>query len=158
MVDADKKTITRFQGILFKALKATIKSVLLYGVYFVLSMFLSPISEFVPNVLQAVEAFVAVYICLIIVGEFVSGTVFKYFFDAAKALFVILFLTFSLKGGVIAVTFQDLSLMVDIRLFLMIAILLSLLGFAKSVLQAISFLNQKAEHSSRLTSFKPRNH
>jgi len=38
--------------------------------------------------------------------------------------------------------------MVDIRLFLMVAILLSLLGFAKSVLQAINFLNEKAQMES----------
>jgi hypothetical protein len=31
-------------------------------------------------------------------------------------------------------------------LFLVVAMLLSLLGFAKSVLQTINFLNEKAEH------------
>jgi len=131
-----------------KILKATIKAALLYGVYFVLSMFLAPISDVVPGFQQMVETFVTVYLFLMILGEITSGTVFQHFFGAAKALFVILYLIFSLNGGVITLYFQGAQLMVDIRLFLMVAILLSLLGFAKSVLQAISFLNEKAQMES----------
>jgi len=131
-----------------KILKATIKAALLYGVYFVLSMFLAPISDVVPGFQQMVETFVTVYLFLMILGEITSGTVFQHFFGAAKALFVILYLIFSLNGGVITLYFQGAQLMVDIRLFLMVAILLSLLGFAKSVLQAINFLNEKAQMES----------
>jgi hypothetical protein len=36
--------------------------------------------------------------------------------------------------------------MVDLRLFLAIAVLLSLLGLAKSVLQAINYMSEKAEY------------
>ncbi|RLI13931.1 hypothetical protein DRO41_06570 [Candidatus Bathyarchaeota archaeon] len=147
----DEKSIgfkERLRRITLKILKATIKAALLYGVYFVLSMFLAPISDVVPGFQQMVETFVTVYLFLIILGEITSGTVFQHFFGAAKALFVILYLIFSLNGGVITLYFQGAQLMVDIRLFLMVAILLSLLGFAKSVLQAISFLNEKAQMES----------
>ena len=147
----DEKSIgfkERLRRITLKILKATIKAALLYGVYFVLSMFLAPISDVVPGFQQMVETFVTVYLFLMILGEITSGTVFQHFFGAAKALFVILYLIFSLNGGVITLYFQGAQLMVDIRLFLMVAILLSLLGFAKSVLQAISFLNEKAQMKS----------
>ncbi|HDN05691.1 hypothetical protein DRO45_01090 [Candidatus Bathyarchaeota archaeon] len=147
----DEKSIgfkERLRRITLKILKATIKAALLYGVYFVLSMFLAPISDVVPGFQQMVETFVTVYLFLMILGEITSGTVFQHFFGAAKALFVILYLIFSLNGGVITLYFQGAQLMVDIRLFLMVAILLSLLGFAKSVLQAISFLNEKAQMES----------
>jgi ABC-type proline/glycine betaine transport system permease subunit len=43
-------------------------------------------------------------------------------------------------------TYEGVSLMVDLRLFIIIAMLLGLLGLGKSVLQAINFLSQKAEH------------
>ena len=108
-------------------------------------MFLASISEIVPGFQQMVETFVMVYILLIIIGELTSGTIFQYFFNVAKALFVIGYLIFSLKGGIFGLTFQNVSLMVDLRLFLVIAMLLSLLGLAKSVFQAINYMSEKAE-------------
>jgi hypothetical protein len=133
------------QKLTFKILKATIKGVLFYAAYFVLWMFISPISELVPGFQQMVEVFVIVYVFLIIVGELTSGTIFQYFFNASKALFAICYLILSLKGGIFGVTFQNVNLTVDLRLFLIIAISLGLLGFAKSVLQAINYMNKKAE-------------
>jgi len=138
-----KKRLQKFTG---KALKATIKGVLFYGIYFVLSMFLAPISEMVPGFQQTIEIFVMVYIVLMVIGELTGGTIFQYFFNAAKALFVILYLIFSLKGGIVGMTIQNVNLIADLRLFLAVAMLLGLLGFAKSVFQAINFLNEKAEH------------
>lgn len=138
----------RLREITFKALKATLKGVLFYGIYFVLWMFLSPISEFVPGLQQSVETFVTVYVSLMIVGELASGTIFEHFFNAAKALFVILYLILSLKDGIIDLTFQNISFVVDLRLFLGIAMLLSLLGLAKSMLQAINFLSGRAEYTN----------
>jgi len=146
MVEEKKDSKTRLQKITIKALKATIKGVIFYGIYFVLSMFLAPISEVVPGFQQTIEIFVIVYIFLMIIGELTSGTIFQHFFNTAKALFVILYLIFSLEGGIMSMTFQNVNLVVDLRLFLMIAILLSLLGVAKSVLKAVNFLNGKAEH------------
>ena len=147
MVDSNKDFKKRVQKITFKALKATLKGVVFYAIYFVLSMFLTSVSEIVPGFQQMIETFVMVYIFLIIVGELASGTVFQHFFNAAKALFVILYLIFSLKSGIMGITFQNVNLIVDLRLFLIIAMLLSLLGFAKSILQTINFLNEKTLNS-----------
>jgi len=147
MADSNKDFKKHLQKITFKASKATLKGVVFYAIYFVLSMFLTSISETVPGFRQMVETFVMVYIFLIIVEELTSGTVFQHFFNAAKALFVILYLIFSLKSGIMGITFQNVNLIVDLRLFLIIAMLLSLLGFAKSILQTINFLNEKTDHS-----------
>ncbi|MGQ9507741.1 MAG: hypothetical protein ACUVTB_07820 [Candidatus Bathycorpusculaceae bacterium] len=136
---------TKLRQITFKALKATVKGVLFYSVYFILSIFLAPVSELIPGFQQMVETFVIVYIVLMIVGELVTGTIFKYFFDAAKALFVICYLILSLKGGIFSMAYQNLSLIVDLRPVIAIVTLLSLLGFAKSILQAINFMSEKAE-------------
>ena len=147
MADANNDFKKRVRNFTFKALKATVKGILFYGIYFVLWMFLAPISEMVPGFQQMIETFVMVYIVLIIVGELTSGTIFQYFFNVAKALFVIGYLIFSLKGGIFGLTFQNVSLMVDLRVFLAIAMLLSLLGLAKSVLQAINYMSEKAEYT-----------
>jgi len=147
MADTGNNFKKKIRNFTFKALKATVKGILFYAIYFVLWMFLAPISDMVPGFQQMIETFVMVYILLMIVGELASGTIFQYFFNVAKALFVIGYLIFSLKGGIFGLTFQNVSLMVDLRLFLAIAMLLSLLGLAKSVLQAINYMNEKAEYT-----------
>jgi len=140
-----RRTIRNFTC---KALKATAKAIILYVAYFLMwTMFLAPASELIPGLQQMIETFVMVYIILIIIGELTSGTIFQYFFSVAKALFVIGYLIFSLNGGILGLTFQNVSLMVDLRLFLAIATLLSLLGLAKSVLQAINYMSEKAEYT-----------
>jgi uncharacterized ion transporter superfamily protein YfcC len=146
MIEENKDLNKRLQKFTRKALKATIKSVLFYGIYFVLSMLLAPVSEIVPGFQQMIEVFVMVYIFLMIIGELTAGTIVHHFFNGAKALFVILYLIFALNDGIVGITVQNINLIVDLRLFLVVAMLLSLLGFAKSVLQTINFLNEKAEH------------
>ncbi|MGQ9506909.1 MAG: hypothetical protein ACUVTB_03490 [Candidatus Bathycorpusculaceae bacterium] len=136
---------TKLRQVTFKALKATVKGILFYATYILLWMFLSPLSEMIPGFQQMIETFVIVYIILMIVGDLTSGTIFKHFFDAAKALFIICYLILSLKGGLFGVSYQNLKLIVDLRPIIAIITLLSLLGFAKSILQAIKFLNERAE-------------
>lgn len=147
MADTGNNFKKKIRNFTFKALKATVKGILFYAIYFVLWMFLAPISDMVPGFQQMIETFVMAYILLMIVGELASGTIFQYFFNVAKALFVIGYLIFSLNSGIFGLTFQNVSLMVDLRLFLAIAMLLSLLGLAKSVLQAINYMNEKAEYT-----------
>jgi hypothetical protein len=137
-----KKTL---RNIIFRALKATAKGVIFYVVYFVLWSFLAPATEIIPGLQGMVETFVAVYIVLMIIGDLTAGTIYQYFFSAAKTLFVIGYLILSLGGGIMGFTFENVNLMIDIRLFLAVAMVLSLLGFAKSVLQAINYQSEKAE-------------
>lgn len=137
----------RLRNMTFRILKATVKAVLFYGIYYVLWMFLAPIVGMIPGFQQMIETFVIVYLILMIVGDLTSGTVFQHFFNAAKALFVIGYLILSLKGGIFGMTLENVNLMIDLRLFLMIAMLLSLLGLAKSVLQAINYMHEKAEYA-----------
>jgi len=143
MADTKSNSKKRLRGFVLKVLKATVKGIIFYAIYFVAWMFLAPIAELIPGFQQMVETFVIVYITLMIIGELTSGTVFQHFFNAAKALFVIGYLILSLQGGIFGITVENVNLMVDLRLFLIIAMLLSLLGLAKSVLQAINYLNEK---------------
>ncbi|MBS7633365.1 hypothetical protein KEJ15_07115 [Candidatus Bathyarchaeota archaeon] len=128
-----------------KAVKAAAKGVVFYLVYLVAWMFIAPFSEVIPGFQEVIESFVMVYLVLIIVGEFASGSIFQYFFSAARILFVIGYMMYTLNGGVFGMTVENVSLMVDLRLFMLIAIVLSLLGLAKTMLQAISYMSEKAE-------------
>jgi len=133
---------------MFKVLKAAVKAIVFYMVYYVCWLFLAPIASMIPALQQSILIFVAVYITLIIVGELSAGTVYQHFFGVANALFVIAYLIFSLKSATLSITYQGVVLMVDLRLFLGIAMLLSLLGLGKSMLQAINFASKKAEQTS----------
>lgn len=135
---------------LFKALKATVKGILFYIMYFVLWSFISPITEFIPGLQQIVETFFIIYIVLMILGELTSGTIYQYFLNVAKALFVTLYLILELRGGVFSLAFNGLNFFVDLRAILAVVVLLSLLGVAKSIIQAVNFLVEKAEYGTKL--------
>jgi hypothetical protein len=147
MAETSKSGKKRFAEIMRRALKATIKGTIFYAVYLIISIFLTPVFDVIPDLQQIVVTFVAVYIFFIVIGEVLSGTIFQHLFNIAKALFVILYLIFSLEGGIVGTTFHEVKLTLDLRLFLMAATLLSLLGLAKSMFQAIDFLNERAESS-----------
>jgi hypothetical protein len=145
MDDKTSKPRSNLRNIVFKAAKATIKAVIVYVAYFLVWSFLSPLSEIIPGLQQMLETFIIVYIVLMILGDLTSGTIYQHFFSAAKTLFVIGYLIMSLNGGIFGVTFENISLMIDLRLFVIIAMILSLLGLAKSVIQAVNYMNNKAE-------------
>jgi hypothetical protein len=134
-----------FRKILFRASKATIKGSIFYGVYFVLSQYMAPIFTVVPSFQQTIESFVIAYTVLLIAGELTGGTVYQHFLNVAKALFVVGYLMLSMNSGVIELTLGSIRIAVDFRLILTSAVLLSLLGVAKAVLQAVDYMSLKAE-------------
>jgi hypothetical protein len=146
MVNSNNDNKRTYRNIVFKALKATAKGIIFYVIYLLIWSFLAPVSELIPGFQQMIEIFVMVYITLMIVGELASGTIYQYFFNVAKALFVIGYLIYSLGGGIFGMTFQNVNLMIDLRLFLAVATLLGLLGLAKSILQAVNYMSEKAEY------------
>ncbi|MEM1540601.1 MAG: hypothetical protein QXJ07_04380 [Candidatus Bathyarchaeia archaeon] len=133
------------KNLVFKAVKALVKSFVLYMSYLFVWSFLANFESYVPGLHQTVENFVVIYIFLGVFADLVSDTVFQYLFDVAKAFFVIGYLILALNGGIINLTYMEIALTVDLRLFMMAAVLLSLLGLAKSILQTINYANKKAE-------------
>jgi len=149
MVRNNEKPKKISRQIILRALKAVAKGIIVYLLYFIIwTIFLAPLAFLAPNLQEIIETFLAIYIVLMVIGEFTSGTIFQHFFEVARALFVIGYLLFSLKGGVISLTYQEISLTINLNLFLMFAILLSLLGLIKSVLQAINYLAEKTDNNS----------
>lgn len=135
----------KLRKIVSKSLKATIRGLILYIAYFVLMQFIAPVSEYIPGFQQMAEIFVTVYISLVIITELISDTIFQHFLNAAKNFFIIAYVVFLLKTGIFGLTVGNMSLTIDIRLFLVFAMLLGLLGLAKSMMQAIDYMNERAE-------------
>ena len=128
-----------------KIVKAAVKATVVCVVYFILVQFLEPILTIIPGLQQMIQTFVMVYVVLMIIGDLASGTFFQHVFNAAKSLFVMVYLVFFLNEGIFEYTFENVNLIVDLRLFLVVAMLLGLLGLAKSVLQAINYVSERAE-------------
>jgi hypothetical protein len=150
MVEEKKKSKNIVKDVSFRVVKATLKAILVYLLYFFLAPMLAPLLGLIPGIVESIEAFVAVYIVLMILGDLTERTVFQYFFSTARALFFMAYLLLSMDNGVISTTYENFSLTVNLTLFYTIAVTLSLLGFASSILQAINFMSQRAEETSGL--------
>lgn len=147
--DRDPTKFT-FRRLMINIIKAAVKGIIVYAIYYVVWSFMSPIAQIIPSLQQIIETFVIIYLALLVVGELTSGTVYHYFFSTGRALFVVGYLLMSLKTGVLSGTFENLTFFVDLRLLLTLAASLSLVGLARSVLQTISYLSQKAEYTAAL--------
>jgi hypothetical protein len=143
-----KETFDVKKGIrknIFRLLKTTVKVILAIIVYVLLSQVLAPASVFIPGLQDMIATFLLVYVALMVVSDLFSGTIFQHFFSGAKSLFVIAYLIFSLNSGLLDYTFGNVNLILDVRLFLIVAMLLELVGFAKSMMQAVNFVSEKVE-------------
>jgi hypothetical protein len=129
----------------FTIAKTAIKTAIVCIIYVILSKVLSPLSPLIPSLQEVLQTFVVVYVALMIVGNLTSGTILQHIFGAARCGFVMAYLIVSLNSGIFDYTFGTVSLMVDLRVFLVIVMMLEILGLAKSVILAIDFVSQKAE-------------
>jgi hypothetical protein len=150
MAEQQKKRKNIVKDVSFKVVKATVKAVLVYLLYFLLAPMLAPLVGLIPGFMESIEAFVAVYITLMILSDLTEKTVFQYFFNTARALFFMAYLLLSMGNGEFSTAYENFSLTVNLTLFYTIAATLSLLGFARTILQAINFMHEKAEASSNL--------
>jgi hypothetical protein len=145
MVAEENRISGRIRKNVPKIVKAAVKATMVCVVYFIVIQFLEPIFAMIPSLQPMIQTFVIVYVVLMIIGDLASGTLFQHVFNAAKALFAIIYLIFFLNAGIVEYTFGAVNLIVDLRLFLIVAMLLWLLGLAKAVLQAINYVSEKAE-------------
>ncbi len=150
MAEQQKKSKNLVKDISFRVAKATAKAVLVYLLYFLIASMLAPLFELIPGFMESIEVFVAVYIVLMILSDLTANTVFQYFFNTARALFFMAYLLLSMGNGVFSTSYENFSLTVNLTLFYTMAVLLSLLGVARTILQAINFMHEKAEVSSGL--------
>jgi hypothetical protein len=150
MAEQQKKNKNIVKDISFRVVKATVKAILVYLIYFLLAPMLEPLFGLIPGFMESIEVFVAVYIALMILSDLTAKTVFQYFFNTAQALFFVGYLLLSMGNGVFNVSYENFSLTVNLTLFYTVTVLLSLIGFARTILQAINFMHEKAEASSNL--------
>jgi hypothetical protein len=150
MAEQQTKSEELIKDISFRVAKAAVKAILVYLLYFLLAPMLGPFFDMVPGFMESLEVFVAFYIVLMILGDITAKTVFHLFFTIAQALFFMGYLLLSMGDGVFSTSYENFNLTVNLTMFYTIAVTLSLLGLARTILQAINFMHGKAETSSDL--------
>jgi len=137
-----------------RIVKASIKAVLYFVFLYILPKFLlSQMSELAPELFalygQYLNVFVGVVIFFVVASELTSGTIFQHAFNIGKAIILIIFFVLALNGGIVTFDLNlgemGINIWADLRIYLAMLITIDLLGLAKSILQAINFLSEKAE-------------
>jgi hypothetical protein len=127
-----------------RVLKALLKTVIIYFLFETLSAFLVPFEVF--QTYQAVSMlFVAVWIFFIFATELTRGTVFHHVFAIANSLVFLFYFTHVLSSSVFHIAVEQVMIMVDLRFFLGIFVLGSMVGFAKSMLDFLMWVNKREE-------------
>jgi hypothetical protein len=129
----------------FRIAETAIKIAVISIVYLLCSQILGQASVLIPGLQGMITTFMIVYVALMIVSDLTSGSIIQHFFNAARSLFVIAYFILSLNSGILNYTLGNMILVIDVRLFLMLFMLFGLLGLAKSIIQAICFVNEKLE-------------
>ena len=143
MVDENKNSTIK--EITYRVLKASLKTILIYVIYILVTPMLAPITEIVPDLMGSIEAFVIIFVALMFLSDLTEKTIFQYFFNAARQIYIIGYLLLSMGDGVMSLSYESLSLTINLTILYGIAVLLSLLGLARSILQAIEYMGKKAE-------------
>jgi len=137
-----------------KIVKAMIKGALWFVFLYVLpTLILSSLLSFLPEgahgILYGYEqllmVFAVITVFFVVASELTSGTIFQHMFNIGKTLILMVFIVLALEGGIISIDFQNINIVADLTVILILLLAIDLVGLAKSVLQAVNFLSEKAE-------------
>ncbi len=126
-------------------------------------MFLaSQVSDFAPDLFggyaQLLDVFAAIVIFFVVAVELTAGTIFQHGFNIGKAIFILIFFVVTLNRAVVDMTVNlegtSIGIWANLRIFFFMFIAIDLLALARSTIQAVDFLSQKAEQ--QLPTVKPR--
>jgi hypothetical protein len=132
-----------------RAIKASLKLSIVFVLYIIAWNYLGSSIDSIPGFASLIQSFIVIYAVLLVIGDFTKGTIFHSIFNGARAILVAYYLVFS-TGNVVSVNMENVMLTIDISIFVAVAVVLSLLGLASAFLEAVHFLNEKAERDVRL--------
>ncbi|MFQ6068068.1 MAG: hypothetical protein ACE5KD_00840 [Candidatus Bathyarchaeia archaeon] len=124
--------------------KALVKTVTVYILFTVFSTFIIPLKG-VYTYQSLFTVFFALFLFFIFIIELTKDTIFQHIFSIANSLMIVLYFTYVLNTGIIHFSIDQVDLMIDLRFFLALFVLGGILGFAKSMLQFLNWMNEKEE-------------
>ena len=133
------------RNLAWRILKAGIKAALIYIVYFIFMLLIQPFFELIRQYSLLIDMFFMVIIAFTFLIELFSGTIIKYMIEFSRSMFIIFYFVASLNSGIIDVSMENVSIIVNLRFFLLMLVLINVIGMAKTVLSAVNFLHEKSE-------------
>ena len=134
------------KNIILRIFKAGFKAFLIYISYVVFLWLAEPICDLTGQYSHIIDIFFITVLIFTFVSEFSSGTIYHFIFSFSRELFVIFYFITVLNGGVVRINLENVEFAVNLQFFILVLILISILGIAKTMLGAIDFLNEKSEN------------
>ena len=125
--------------------KAAFKSAIVYILFSIFSTIVAPFEGFA-DIQPLSIAFLAIYIFFIFAIELTRGSIFQHIFNIVNSLLIVAYIIQVFNMGVINVSLNEFSLMIDLRFFLSIFAIGGFLGFARSMLQLLNWMNEREEY------------
>lgn len=140
----EKESKFAIRTIMPRVLKAVFKMALAYALWFVFSVFIAPF-EGLYSYQSLFTPLIALFLFFVFVIELSHGTVFQHVFSIANSLMIVVYFACTMNSGVINFTVEQINFIVDIRFFFALLVIGGLLGFAKSMLRLLNWMNEKEE-------------
>lgn len=140
----EERTVFTTKTVAIRFLKATSKTAIVIAIYAVSSTFIIPF-EGLTNYQIFPTALVLMYAFFVFAIEFARNTIFEHVFRIASSLMIMIYFAQFLNMGVFDFTVEQIQVALDVRFFLAVFYVGSVLAFAKSMLQMLTWMNKREE-------------
>jgi hypothetical protein len=143
-LDAHSEKGITARSVMSRFLKASVKTALICVVFHLLTSLMLPLESF-STYPTSLSGFFAVFLAFIFIIELTKGTIYQYIFSVANALFVVFYFAYVLNVGTIRLSVEQVVMTIDLSFFLAVLVLGGVIGFAKSLLQLLGWMNEREE-------------
>jgi hypothetical protein len=154
MVDAPVVRRSLIRILIQRLAKASLKAGIIYGIFAILTALMAPITG-VFDYHGVVTVPFAFYLTLIFLIEVSRGAILQYIFSAVSHLAMILYFSYVMDSAIVSFAVERIGLTVDLRFFIALFMLASVLGLAKNMMGVLDWLNTKEEQWLHLQTRSP---
>jgi hypothetical protein len=122
------------------AIKALVKGVIAVLILIAISRLTAPFTAVLPEYNLAFNVFALVFVLFMVIGQLFADTIFKHILDVFSALFLIGYLLYTFTTNVLVINVENVTFIIDLQVILSIIMLLSLVGFAKALLELVNYM------------------
>lgn len=106
---------------------------------------LTSLNQFFPQADVIIEIYVGVYVVFMFLNDLTNGTIYQHILGMSKAFIFIGYTVYVLNNSIMTQTMRSITFSVNLQVFLFMIVLIGTLNFAKSFLQIINYVADKAE-------------
>jgi hypothetical protein len=129
-----------------RVLKGVAKSLIIIIPFLIFFQMLTSLDQVFPRASALVETYVVVFVVFVVLGELTKGTIYQHILSMGKDFFFIGYTIFALNNGMITQTVRSITFSVNLQVLITMIIFIGILDFAKSLLQVINYMADKAEN------------